>query len=108
MAEYTHQKPGEKIESIAGHYEIEKEERLRYKGREVLVVLGFAIIDKSCCGEGGCRFAQVPGYITSWKSKQDQDGFYISEVERINDETEKKDIHEEIDRIASYCQISFL
>jgi hypothetical protein len=61
--EYTHLADGETIESISGHYTQEKELRLEYRGRPLLVVIGHTIIDRSCCGSGGCRYAMVIGYL---------------------------------------------
>ena len=102
-----HSKPNERVESIAGHYVVEKESRLPYKGRDVLVVFGFAMIDKSCCGEGGCRFANVPGYVVDWKARTNDENAPVSVVEPITDEMEQRDIHDLIDKTELYCQVNF-
>lgn len=63
--EYIHDKLDEEIDALAGHFVFEKEVRLPYQGKEVLYLVGYAVIDKSCCGPGGCGYALVPGYIKS-------------------------------------------
>jgi hypothetical protein len=106
--EYTHYQLNEKVESISGHYVIEKEMRLPYKGREALVVFGYAVVDKSCCGGSGCRFANVPGYVIEWQSRKAADGAPVSVVEPIENENEKNEIHDIIDKTEVYCQVNFL
>jgi hypothetical protein len=105
--EYVHCVLNEKVESISGHYIIEKEMRLPFNNRDVLVVFGFAIVDKSCCGSSGCRFANVPGYVVEWHSKTAPDGCAVSVVEPVTDEKEKIGIHELIDKTEVYCQVNF-
>ncbi len=106
-AEYIHTVPNSRVESISGHYVIEKEVRLPYKGREVLVALGYAMVDKSCCGSGGCRFANVPGYIVGWHAKTAADGSHVSDVEPIENESERAEISDLIDKTELYCQVNF-
>jgi hypothetical protein len=106
--EYTHYQLNEKIESISGHYLLEKETLLPYKGREVLVVFGYAVVDKSCCGSTGCRFANVPGYVIEWRTHSAADGSPVSLVEPVTDETEQNEIHDLIDKAECYCQVNFL
>ncbi|MFA6449704.1 MAG: hypothetical protein WCX65_09560 [bacterium] len=106
--DYTHGELNVKVESISGHYVIEKEIRLPYKGREALVVFGYALVDKSCCGGSGCRFANVPGYIVEWQSRKAADGAPVSVVEPIEDKTEKNEIQDIIDKTEMYCQVNFL
>jgi hypothetical protein len=106
--EYTHQKTGvdSQIKAISGSYTIEHEKRLKYKGRDILCVIGIGIIDSSCCGVGGCRFAFVPGYICQWK-KQVSSGEVISQVEPIFDENVKKEIHNILKKEELITQIDF-
>ncbi|MFH1538188.1 MAG: hypothetical protein ABIH66_04465 [bacterium] len=105
---YIHIKPGEEVESIGGRYVVEKEVRMPVNGREVLVVYGVAVVDKSCCGQGGCRFAQVPGFISEWKAKRTDDGEEITVVEPVEDKSAQKKIQEMIDKAELYCQVNFL
>jgi len=107
-AGYTHISLNTAVESISGHYVMEKEMRLPYKGREILVVFGYAVIDKSCCGGSGCRFANVPGYVVEWRARTAPDGSPVTVVEPITDETEQMEVHEVIDETELYCQVNFL
>ncbi len=89
---YIHQKKcGEDIiNTISGYYTIEKEESIDFKGRDLLCVTGMGVIDSSCCGVGGCRYALVPGYVKS--SRRDEGGSIISEVEPVGIPEEKAEI----------------
>jgi len=53
IREYTHELNKE-IRSISGGYELEMEGELEIYGKEVLYVVGNAVVDSSCCGMGGC------------------------------------------------------
>ena len=50
MNRYTHLELGQTIEALAGYYTPLKEVRLKYRGREVLYVIGQMVVDASCCG----------------------------------------------------------
>ena len=89
--EYTHD-IGREVRSISGGYEFEKEGNLQIDGREVLYVVGNAVVDSSCCGVGGCRYALVPGYVRQFKTRQDDHGLWISEVEPIIDMATRQEI----------------
>ncbi|WDN87237.1 hypothetical protein BuS5_00205 [Desulfosarcina sp. BuS5] len=92
MRKYIHQKKSDDviINTISGYYTIEKEENIDFKGRDLLCVTGMGIIDSSCCGVGGCRYALVPGYVQS--SEQDENGSIISEVEPVFSKEDKVEI----------------
>ena len=47
--EYTHELQVE-YRSISGRYEPEKEGKIRVDGKEVLYVVGNAVVDSFCCG----------------------------------------------------------
>jgi len=91
IREYTHELNKE-IRSISGGYELEMEGKLEIHGKEVLYVVGNAIVDSSCCGVWGCRYALVPGYVRQFKTRQDKQGFWISEVEPIIDRATRQEI----------------
>ncbi len=91
---YTHELK-QRIQSISGWYELEKEGKLRIHGKEVLYVVGIAAVDSSCCGVWGCRYALVPGYVLKFKNGKNAQGHWISEVEPISD----KETHREITQI---------
>ena len=88
-------------------YMVEQEERVEFDGKELLVVLGYGIIDSSCCGEGGCRYALVPGYILKWKETSDEKGRKITEVEPVRDEAEQKEIEKHLKEKEKVQQVNF-
>ncbi len=93
--------------SISGRYELEKEERFKYNEREILYVIGNAVVDSSCCGDGGYRYAVVPGFILNWKSKTNKDGIHISEVEPINEQMLKEDLRKVLEKKEWVSQVQF-
>ena len=105
--EYTHVDLNEEVESISGHYTLEAENVLKHNGKDVLYLIGHAVMDSSCCGVGGCRYALVPGYLVEWKNKQDDAGNSISEVEPISDEETKSKIQSMIREAETVQQIQF-
>jgi hypothetical protein len=93
---YIHRPIGEEVRAIAGSYTLEKEIRLPVSGREVLVVLGHAFIDSSCCGVAGCRYAFVPGYLRGWHDRESDGGLPVSTVESVRDRSEQRAIEEAV------------
>ena len=93
---YVHQPIGEEVNSIGGSYTLEKEIRLRHDDREVLVVLGHAIVDNSCCGVGGWRYAIVPGHVVEWHDRTSEEGMPVSTVEPIRDQGEQQAIKQKV------------
>jgi hypothetical protein len=91
---YIHRPIGEEVRAIGGSYTLEREIKLLHDDREVLVVLGHAFIDSSCCGIAGCRYAFVPGYLQSWHDRQNEEGLPVSAVESIRDQAEQRAIEE--------------
>ena len=82
------------VRSISGFYRIEKEQLISIHGREVLCEIGYGVVDSSCCGVGGCRFAHVAGFVRQYRLKRDTLGRWISEVEPIQDANVRKEIEE--------------
>ena len=107
MDEYLHEPLNEEITSIAGHYTIDKEERLSFKGREVLYVVGHAIVDSSCCGTTGCRYAMVQGTIIDWHAKTGDRGHPVTMVERITDPIDRDSIKKQIEEAEIHVQVQF-
>lgn len=94
---YVHLPLGEAVDSFAGYYIPEKEERIDYNGRDVLYVYGHAVVETTCSTGGGCSTADlwyvyVPGYVVAWKKEKNADGLDVSEVERIKDEAAEDEI----------------
>lgn len=105
---FIHSAPGEQTDSISGHYVVEKEELYSIGGRHVLVVFGVAVIDRSCCGTGGCRFARVAGYVTKWADgTQEQNAAAVVEVEPVVNDDERQAIEDAINNSELYCQVNF-
>ena len=92
ILEYVHQPLGEEVTALAGYYAITKELRLKDDGREVLCMIGICSVESSCCGRRSFQYAIVPGYLVSWKGKENEAGLSVSEVEPIGDEAIKRAI----------------
>ena len=99
VTSYTHLELGQEIEiGIGGYYIPEKEARLEYNSREVLAVIGQAVVESSCtgiddqCVAGSWRYAIVPGYIVSWQNSRNETGLPVSETEPISDQRAQRDI----------------
>ncbi len=107
--EYTHLDLGEDYATgPAGHFALHKEGRLRYDGREVLCVIGQAVVESSCCGvPGSWGYALVPGYIVNWKNKRNEAGLPVSEVEPISDEKVREHIRHTIESDEGVPQVEF-
>ena len=90
--DYVHPVLNEETTSVSGYYTLTKEARLELHGREVLYYIGHAAFDTSCCGEGGCAYAFVAGFIGDWKIKKSKEGCDISQIEKINDDSVQKEI----------------
>ncbi len=105
--EYTHQQLCENITCLAGFYTVEKEARLKYDGREVLYVVGRAVIEASCCGIGDWGYILVPGYIMNWQTETNAAGCAVSEVEPVSDDTARADLRQIIREAENISQIEF-
>lgn len=90
--DYIHPELNKEVTSASGYYILTKEAILKYKDRELLYYIGHAAVDSSCCGEGGCVYAFVVGFVDIWKSEKTKEGSDISKIERVNDESDKKEI----------------
>ena len=107
IKEYTHEELDREVESVSGHYLLEKEVRMMFGGREILCILGHGVFDTSCCGAGGCRYALVPGYLLKWKTASDEAGRKISEVEPVNEDAVRREIEKLIKAKESVQQVNF-
>lgn len=107
MPEYQHQEPGTEVRFIAGRYTIVEERRMIHQSRELLIVVGIAAVESTCCGVQGCRFVNVPGYVVDWKHRRTETGLPASEVEAIEDAEEQAKIREMLNRQFPYSQILF-
>ena len=92
MATYAHVEMGTEVQAISGYYVIQEELRGSHAGRDFLYLVGAAVVDNSCCGGGGMRFLQVPGYIRAWKAYKNAEGLDVSEVEPVRHEEDREQI----------------
>lgn len=107
MQDFVHPNLGEEITAIGGHYVFVKEKRLPYRNRQLLYYLGYAVVDTSCCGVGGCAYALVPGFVASWKSKKSAGGCLISRVESIHEPDLQREIRNMIQKQEGVQQVEF-
>jgi hypothetical protein len=105
--EYIHHKLNREVTAIGGHYVLTKEVRLPLAGHEVLYLVGYAVVDNSCCGVGGLAYALVPGFVLDWKSRTCNDGRAVSLVEPIDDPTAQAQIRRLIQGKEVVHQITF-
>lgn len=85
--EFTHPQLGEEIRSLAGYYVPREEQVMPYNGREVLLLLGDACIDSSCCGCASWSYIQVPGFLVKRHVGGSAAKPEVSEVDTIEDKS---------------------
>ena len=107
MPEYLHQAPGTEVRFIAGHYTIVEERRIPHRGRELLLVVGIAVVGSTCCGTQGCRFVNIPGHVVAWKHAVTGNGVAVSEVEPIAGEYEQAEVRKLLEGEFPHSQILF-
>ena len=107
MPPYIHKEIEKDIKTISGYLTYLEEGRLTYRSREVLYVVGVGIVDHSCCGAGGCGFIEVSGYVVSWHLGTDDAGRWMSDVDPIRNEEEKREISSLLERRHPHVQINF-
>jgi hypothetical protein len=89
---YLHLEIGKDIATgIAGYYTLLKEVRLPFNGREVLYIVGRAVLEASCCGTGDWTYATVPGYLVGWKTSTEA-GLPASDIEPMLNEAEREEV----------------
>jgi hypothetical protein len=106
--EYEHPEPGREVQAISGRYTIIREGVLTFAGREVLYLVGAAAFDSSCCGEGGCGYAIVPGFIVRKNLRLSSAGRPVSLVEPIADQAAQKAVAAAIQQKENVAQVNFL
>ncbi len=104
---YTHPVLGEEKEAISGHYSLEKEFLLPFRGRQVWYYTGYSVVDTSCCGPGGCGFAFVAGYIVRLRHAKDATGADISDIEPIAREEERQELRKLLKTQSPVQQVNF-
>ena len=107
MASYTHLELNKDIEALAGYYTPLKEVKMQYNDRELLYVVGQAVVDASCCGFSNTGYVLVPGFVVNWKNQQNKNGLSVSEVEPVADKEERIKITKIIKESEMIPQIEF-
>ena len=107
ITDCTHPRIGEELTAIAGHYIWHKIDRLPYRGREVLYMVGAALIDTGCCGPSGCGFATVAGFIVDWKYRATEAGEPVSRIEEISNAAMRNEIEQRIRKSEGVQQVRF-
>lgn len=105
---FIHPELNREVTAIGGRYFWMKEGRLPFGGREVLYLVGCAVLDTTCCGVGGFGCALVPGFAVEWKSGVSPEGRPVSLVERIRDEATQAEIRHRIRATEPVYQVHFL
>ena len=105
--DFVHPELGSEVTTIGGHYVFCKEIRLPFNGRELLYYIGYAVLDSSCCGVGGCAYVLVAGFVKQWKYKTNQDGSCISKMNPIRNQLVQKDIRKLIEKKEMVFQVTF-
>ena len=105
--DFVHPRLGREVTAIGGHYVFGKEIRLPYNGRDLLYFVGYAVLDSTCCGVGGCAYVLVPGFIRQWKYKKNQGDCYISKMDPIRDHSVQKDVRRLIQKKEMVFQVTF-
>ena len=105
--DFVHPRLGREVTAIGGHYVFGKEIRLPYNGRDLLYFVGYAVLDSTCCGVGGCAYVLVPGFIRQWIYKKNQGDCYISKMDPIRDHSVQKDVRRLIQKKEMVFQVTF-
>ena len=105
--DFAHPALGREVTAIGGHYVFTRERRLRCQDREILYLVGYAVVDTSCCGMGGCAYALVQGFILKWKYKTNCDDLPVSQIEPIRDVLLQNQIRRLIQTRDKILQITF-
>ena len=105
--DFAHPELGQEVTAIGGHYVFTRETRLPYNGQEILYFVGYAVLDTSCCGVGGCAYVVVPWYIRQWKYKKNQHSVFISKVAQIRDQSVQKKVRNLIQNKEMVYQVIF-
>ena len=103
---YTHDE-NKRLELISGWYEIEKENQLHIADKTYLYLVGTGIVESSCCGEAGFRYAVVPGCILSYRSGKNASGYDMTEIDPVRDPTVRKTICDILLKSEDISQVNF-
>ncbi len=106
--DFPHDPLDQEVDAISGHYVLTAEHRVEFRGRELLYLVGHAVVDTSCCGVGGCGYALVPGFVLAYRERTDERGRPVSRVEPIRDEALRGEIQRFVLQREQVTQCNFL
>lgn len=92
LRRYVHKELNREVTAIGGYYFFDKEVRLPFEGGEILDLIGYAVLNTSCCGVAGCGYALVQGFVEKWQSETDDRAFPVSLADPITDHAVKRRI----------------
>ena len=92
IKDYAHQALNRQYGGPSGYYTPRREVLLDYRGRQVLYILGHAVVESSCCGSGNWDYALVPGFVVNWRWGTNQAGLLVSSIEPIEGSETVKDL----------------
>ena len=105
--DFVHLALDQEVTAIGGHYVLTKEALVSFLSHSLLYFVGYAVIDTSCCGVGGCSYAFVPGFVLNWKYKKTTDNRMVSRIKPIKDSSIQREIRRLIEHKEIVHQISF-
>lgn len=105
--DFIHPLLGEEVRAVGGGYTFLKEVVMPTGGPPVLYLVGVGVLDTSCCGEGGCGYALVPGFVVDLKGRETPDGEPVSRVEPIDDPALRRRFTEQIKREEGVQDVRF-
>ena len=108
LLNYVHYPLNEEVKSIGGHYVITEEICQTVQDRQVLITIGYAVMDTTCCGTGGCGYATVHGFVDAWMKEINTDGLSITKVRPIRDDEIKEQLKEMLLKKNLVQQVNFL
>lgn len=88
--EYCHPELNTEITAIGGQYVFTHEHRFTIDGADVLVFEGYGLVETSCCGTGGCRYAMVPGDLLAYRCTRLAGGQWVSRVSPLHSEIRRR------------------
>jgi hypothetical protein len=91
IREYMHE-IGREVRPISGGMSWKRRGSLTYMEKRSSMLLETPLWTPRAVESGGCRYALVPGYVRQFKTRQDEQGLWISEVEPIIDRVTRQEI----------------
>lgn len=105
MPEYVHLPLNEEIRAIGGFYKVLDEGVVDFEGKKVLYNLKGAHFDTSCCTVRGVGVVTIAGYIISWKSSKNKQGYPVSTVKHVTNTGERNKIKALLKQKFSYIEV---